>query len=277
MFWDGRADSREAQARGPLFNADEMANSDVAALAKRLRALSYLADLMTAANLPRTASDKQLVQAGTQALAADQAQDRDFHPVSSKFDAVQDGRAAFTAQESRGVAVFNDPQRGNCASCQTSNPGPAGERALFTNFRYFALGVPRNISSATADPAFFDLGLCGPLRADLAGRADLCGMFRVPTLRNIALTAPYFHNAALKTLDEVVAFYATRDSDPARWYPSVDGQVQCFNDLPAAYRTNVQRGAPFDAPGGRPPLNTQDVADIVVFLQTLSDGYVASP
>lgn len=274
LFWDGRADSREAQARGPLFNADEMANTDVAALASRLRALSYLADLMTAAKLPRGASDEQLVQASTQALAAYQAQDSDFHPFSSKFDAVQDGRAAFSAQEARGLAVFNDPQRGNCASCHSSSPGPAGQRALFTNFRYFALGVPRNVSKATADTAFFDLGLCGPMRNDLASRAELCGLFRVPTLRNIAQTAPYFHNAALATLDEVVAFYATRDSDPARWYPSVGGQVRRFNDLPTAYRANVQRGAPFDAPGGRPPLNPQDVADIVVFLQTLSDGFV---
>ncbi|CAN5304929.1 cytochrome c peroxidase [soil metagenome] len=274
LFWDGRADSREAQARGPLFNADEMANTDVAALATRLRALSVLADLMTVAQLPRTASDAQLVQASTQAIAAYQAQDVDFHPFSSKFDAVQDGRTTFTAQESRGLAVFNDPQRGNCASCHTSRPGPAGERALFTNFRYFALGVPRNVSKATADPAFFDLGLCGPQRADLAARADLCGMFRVPTLRNIALTAPYFHNAALQTLDEAVAFYASRDSEPARWYPSVGGQVQRFNDLPAAYRANVQHGAPFDLQAGRPSLNAQDVADIVVFLQTLSDGFV---
>lgn len=277
LFWDGRANSRVEQARGPLFNADEMANADAAALAVKLRALPYAADLRAAANLPAAATDDQLVDAAVTAIARYQADDASFHPFTSKFDAVQDGRATFTAQEQRGLNLFNDPQRGNCASCHDSRPtpGPAGlNRALFTNFSYHALAVPRNQSRATADPAFFDLGLCA--RADLAGRAGLCGLFRTPTLRNVALTGPYFHNASFATLEDVVAFYATRDTDPARWYPTVNGQVQLYNDLPALYRANVQQGAPFRRAGQPPALNAQDVADIVAFLRTLSDGFTSA-
>lgn len=277
LFWDGRASSRIEQARGPLFNADEMANASVTSLATRLRALPYLSDLQAAAGLPRAATDDQLVDAAVNALARYQASDTKFHPFTSKFDAVQDGRASFTAQEQRGLAAFNDAQRGNCASCHDSRPAPGLNRALFTNFSYHALGVPRNKSQATANPAFFDLGLCGPQRTDLAGRRDLCGQFRTPSLRNVALSAPYFHNASFATLEDVVAFYATRDLDPGRWYPVVNGQVQIYNDLPAIYRTNVQQGAPFRRPGQPPAITPQDAADIVAFLRTLTDGYQATP
>lgn len=277
LFWDGRASSRAEQARGPLFNADEMANTDVAALATRLRALPYVADLRAAASLTAAATDGQLVDAAVTALARYQADDPKFRAFTSKFDAVQDGRAAFTAQEQRGLNLFNDPQRGNCASCHSSRPvpvQPGQARALFTDFSYHALGVPRNTSQATRDPAFFDLGLCA--RSDLASRAAVCGQFRTPSLRNVALTGPYFHNASFATLEDAVAFYATRDLDPVRWYPVVGGQVQLYNNLPAVYRANVQHGAPFRRPGQPPALSGQDVADVVAFLHTLSDGFTTA-
>ena len=274
LFWDGRADTRAAQTAGPLFGAAEMANADVPGLAAKVRASAAFADLATAYALPVAADDASVVAALQQALAAYQAGDAEFHPFSAKFDAVQAGTASYSAAEARGLAVFEDPQRGNCASCHSTRPPPGQAHALFTNYGYFALGVPRNASDATADPSFFDLGLCGPKRTDLVADATQCGRFRVPTLRNVALTAPYFHNARFATLDEVVGFYATRDTDPARWYPSVGGVVQKFDDLPAQYRGNVRQGPPFNRPGdARPLLSAGDVADVVAFLGTLTDGY----
>jgi cytochrome c peroxidase len=273
--WDGRADTRAAQALGPLLAANEMAQPDAAAVVRAVRALPYYSELAFAYSLPADASDAEVLQATQQALEDYQAGDEDYQPYTSKFDAVQRGQTRFTAQEERGLALFNDPQRGNCASCHSSTPPPGETLPEFTNFGYFALGVPRNTSAATADPAFFDLGLCGPVRTDLSNRTDLCGLFKVPTLRNVALTAPYFHNGAIATLEEAVAFYATRDSDPARWYPTVGGVVQRFNDLPAAYHGNVNRQPPFGLPPpGGPRLSPQDVQDIVSFLGTLTDGYV---
>ena len=275
LTWDGRADNRAAQARLPLLAAHEMANGDQAALAQRLRALPYVAQLRFAYSLPVNASDAQLVDAAAQALADYQAGDASFQPYTSKFDASLEGRATLSAQEARGLALFIDPRRGNCAVCHTSTPPPGASKPLFTNFTYHALGVPRNASHATRDSSFFDLGLCGPRRTDLRDLGALCGMFRVPTLRNVALTAPYFHNAAIATLEDAVAFYATRDSDPAHWYPVVNGQVQRFNDLPPQYHANVSFEAPFNQQVGAPPaLSAQDVQDIVAFLRTLSDGYV---
>ncbi len=272
LFWDGRADSRVAQARGPLFSDVEMANADVAAFARRLRAVPYFPDLLTVASLGASASDEELLDAALRALAAYQAADVEFHLFNSRYDAFLDGRGTLTAQEERGLRLFNDPAAGNCAACHPSAPGAGGERPLFTNFSYAALGVPRNHARANDDPAFFDLGLCGPRRTDLAGRSDLCGMFRVPTLRNVARTAPYFHNAAFATLEEAVAFHATRDTNPELWYPTVNGVVLKFDDLPPAYHANVATSAPFGgAAGTAPPLSPQDVADIVAFLGTLTD------
>lgn len=273
--WDGRADSRAAQALGPLLAANEMAHANSAAVVARVRTLPYFAQLLAASELDAAASDAQVLQALQGALQSYQAGDVDYQPYTSKFDAVQDGRAAFSAQEARGLVIFNSPQQGNCASCHSSTP-PAGQtRALFTNFGYFALGVPRNHSTATADPAFFDMGLCGPVRTDLSHRTDLCGKFKVPTLRNVALTAPYFHNGAVATLQDAVSFYATRDLDPARWYPVVNGVVDKFNDLPTAYRGNVEQQSPFGLQPGQPPrLSAQDVQALVAFLHTLTDGFV---
>lgn len=274
--WDGRANSRAEQAAGPLLDSSEMANADVAAVAQKVRGLSYFNDFVSQFNVPVAATDQQIFEKLQTALQSYQELDTDYLLFNSKFDKVADGTATFTAAEQRGLAIFNNPNQGNCASCHTSRNGPNGERPVFTNFSYAALGLPRNPQiQKNADPTFFDMGLCGPKRTDLSARTDLCGQFKVPTLRNIALTAPYFHNASVSSLTEAVSFYATRDIDPGHWYPSVNDK---FNDLPVAYRGNVLRTVPFGQQrGDRPLLSAQDVADLVSFLQTLTDDRTAPP
>lgn len=273
FFWDGRAASRAEQVLGPLFNPREMANTTVDGLAAKVRQAPYYTDLVRLFSPTRTLRNQQVVELLQRALAAYQAGDSDFARFTSKYDQVLDGTATLTTAEARGLAVFNSPQRGNCASCHPSAVGPDGARPLFTDFRYHALGLPRNPAvQANADPNFRDMGLCGPDRNDLALRVDLCGAFRVPTLRNVARTAPYFHNATSPTLDNAVSFYATRDIDPARWYPLLNGQPDKFNDLPLGFRGNVVTTAPFGlGAGGRPRLTAQDASDLVAFLLTLSD------
>jgi cytochrome c peroxidase len=171
----------------------------------------------------------------------------------------------------RGLALFNDPAKGNCASCHLSTVKPDGAFPLFTDFGHIAIGVPRNRGiKANADPAFFDLGLCGPLRTDLKDRADYCGRFRTPTLRNVALRRSFFHNGAITTLEEAVRFYAQRDTNPARWYGAAGKK---FDDLPPRYHANINTDAPFGgAPGAAPALSDAEVADVVAFLRTLTDA-----
>ena len=275
--WDGRASTRVEQAAGPLLDPSEMANGDVASVAGKVRQLPYFNDFISVFGLPATPSDAQIFEHLKTALQTYQQQDPDYLLFNSKFDRYLDGYATLSAQEARGLRLFNDPNKGNCMSCHTSQTGSQGERPLFTNFSYAALGLPRNAQIlANADSGFFDMGLCGPKRTDLSARTDLCGQFKVPTLRNIELTAPYFHNASMTTLTQAVSFYATRDIQPERWYPTVAGVVQRFDDLPLPLRANVTMVRPFGLrPGDAPILNAQDVADLVAFLRTLNDDLTA--
>jgi cytochrome c peroxidase len=136
--------------------------------------------------------------------------------------------------------------------------------------------MPRNPRIAVnGDPAFFDLGLCGPERKDLAAHRDLCGAFKVPTLRNVARTALYFHNGAFGELREAVDFYARRDTEPGAWYPEGAAGVRKFDDLPPGLEGSVNvTEVPYDRKAGETPaLTPAEVDDIVAFLGTLDDGY----
>ena len=79
----------------------------------------------------------------------------------------------------------------------------------------------------------------------------------------------------MKNLREAVAFYSRRDTHPHEWYPTVDGKVQKFNDLPKIHHKNINsEEAPYDRkPGQKPVLSEQEIDDVVAFLHTLTDGY----
>lgn len=272
---DGRADTLAAQAHLPLLNPLELDSGSDETLARRIRGAVWAPAFKT---LFGDADAATTVRQLTEALQAFQQEDARFHPYDSKFDQVQAGRAQFSAAELRGQLAFRDPQRGNCAACHVDAPAADGKPPLFTNFGYAATGVPRNAAiPANADPAYVDLGLCGPQRTDLADKPALCGLFRTPGLRNVASRQAFFHNGVMHSLEQVLDFYNTRDTAPERWYPVVGGVVQKFDDLPAAYRANATRQAPLDGrpAGSAPPMSAQDLADIACYLRTLSDGFVA--
>ena len=276
---DGAAASRQQQAAIPLLNPDEMANTSAAAAvaAVRIGAHAPMFKHVFGADVFKHPA-RAFADIGT-ALAAFQAEDPGFHPYTSKFDAVMSGHARFTPQELRGYALFNDPRKGNCASCHIDVPGPGGRPAPFTDYAYAALGVPRNPAiPANRDVHYYDMGLCGPYRRDLARQTRYCGMFKTPTLRNAATRQVFFHNGAFHTLAEVIRFYVERDTDPRKWYPVVHGKVMAYNDLPPRYRGNVDHSdAPMDRTrGDKPALNALQIADVVAFLKTLDDGYAAT-
>jgi cytochrome c peroxidase len=203
---------------------------------------------------------------------------QEFAPFTSKYDAFLAGRTQLSAQELRGLALFNDPTRGNCAGCHPSARGPKGEPPMFTDFTYDNFGVPRNADiPANADPTYFDLGLCGPFRTDLAANhPELCGAFKVPTLRNIALTAPYFHNGRFASLRDALEFYVQRDTSPEKFYPlDASGRPLKFNDLPDEFKNNVNTTeVPYDrGPGDVPALDSADIDDVIAFLNALTDGF----
>ena len=273
---DGAAQTLHEQALLPLLNPAEMANADVAAVAAKLRASSYAAQFRRVFGDAVFDHPADAVAKGGAALQAFQEQDASFEPYTSKFDAAMSGNARFTAQELRGYTTFNNPRKGNCAKCHLDAPGPGGRPAQFTDFGMVALGVPRNPEiPANRDRRFFDLGVCGPVRKDLARETGFCGMFKTPTLRNSASRRVFFHNGRFHAMDELLRFYAERDTDPDKWYPRVDGKLVPFDDLPATYRVNVDRvDVPFTLHVGQKPLlDDADIRDLAVFLKTLDDGW----
>jgi cytochrome c peroxidase len=276
LTWDGRVDRGADQARIPLLSDFEMGNRGEADVARRVLAAGHGKDIAAIAG-PRAVADPAAVfKTALKALEIYQQDYRTFYPYSSKYDAVLAGKAELTLPEAHGLELFNAPNKGNCASCHISRRGNDGTPPQFTDYGLIALGVPRNGDiPANKDPAYFDLGLCGPLRTDFLKREDYCGLFRTPTLRNVALRQTFFHNGAVHSLRDAVRFYVERETQPERWYPrKADGSIDKYDDLPERPRANVNMDPPFDRKAGdAPALTAAEIDDVVAFLGTLTDGY----
>jgi cytochrome c peroxidase len=310
FFRDGRAKTLAAQAALPFITDFEMANTDAAAVIARLQTRPYLADFVALYGQSVLGDPASALQDMAAALAAFETEDAQFHPFSSKYDSFQAGKATLTAQELRGLAKFNDPSKGNCAACHPSTSADGVTPPMFTDFSYDNLGLPRNpnipANSDTAAPAstpvnstdgvhsYYDIGICGPFRDNIGiNLFGICGQFKVPTLRNIAVTAPYFHNGRFATLAAALQFYVQRDTNPNLFYPTTaDGSVTKFDDLPAIYGglfvANINIPAsdagyvgnvntleiPYNRHiGDQPALTADDINDVIAFLCTLTDGF----
>jgi cytochrome c peroxidase len=310
FFRDGRAATLADQAAEPFTTGFEMANADAAAVIAKLQTRPYLADFTALYGASVLNDAATALQRMAQAIAAYETEATEFHPFTSKYDFFQKGQATLTTQELRGLGLFNNPTKGNCAACHPSTSGNGVTPPLFTDFSFDNLGVPRNIhipsnNSATAlaytptnstdgVESYYDLGICGPLRDNGAQNlSGICGQFKVPTLRNIAVTAPYFHNGQFATLTDAIGFYVRRDTNPAEFYPTAsDGSTTKFDDLPALYGGqftvnidepgsdagyvgNVNTGEiPYNRlMGDTPALDANDINDLITFLCTLTDGF----
>jgi cytochrome c peroxidase len=277
LFWDGRADTLQDQALGPLLNPLEIDGGSVDAVAAKLRHAPYASRLVqlfgaSVFDTPRFAVAEALFAVGRY-----QIEDPSFHPYTSKFDAWLEGEARLNKAEMRGYLLFNDPHKANCGGCHLDQPTRDGLPPMFTDQQFEALGAPRNAAlSVNRDAGYFDLGICGPYRSDMRKQAQYCGMFLTPTLRNVATRHAFFHNGVFHSLRQVLDFYNFRDVDPGRVYPrAADGEVEKLNDLPPEYRANIDvTDPPFDRkPGDAPAMTSQDEDDLIAFLQTLTDGY----
>ena len=331
FMWDGRAATLADQAGMPLLNPLEMNAPSKAAVVTAVQNGTY-------ANLFKQAfgasvfgnTDTAFAAIGT-AIQAYETEDLSFHPYSSKFDLYVHNKVGgkLTAAEDRGLRIFNDGGTANCSACHYAGVNFNGSQGLMTDFTYQAIGAPRNDSSIPgnpdpipandADPTYFDMGLCGPLRTDhtpaqLGTPDPYCAKFKVPTLRNAATRSVFFHNGVFHSLNQVVHFYNTRDTNPEYWYPSTGGSgtavatpswalqlnvvpgatVNKFNDIPLDEQGNVDEEVPLGTgttppdnvnattlgngvlprdPGSTPSMTDDQIADLICFLGTLSDGY----
>lgn len=230
FFWDERAATLEAQVLLPIQNEVEMGMT-LPALEARLNAEPYYTDLFNQTFGTTTITSNLIARALAQFV-------RSIISTQSKYDlGVASNFTNFTVEENQGRAIYNNPAQGNCAACHgTDNfvPGP---------------GPPFN--NGLENP-YVDKGV-----GEVSGRAQDEGLFKVPSLRNIELTAPYMHDGRFATLEQVVEFY----NSGVVAHPNLSGPMRA--------------GGP-NGPPRRLNLTTAQKAALVAFMKTLTDTSVTT-
>ena len=191
QFWDGRAPSLEKQAEGPVANPVEMAQT-LEGVEKRLMSDAGYRAAFEKAFGPGPITYEMVGKA----IASFE---RTVVSGNSPFDRYFYGgdKSALSKAAQRGLEVFRDPKKGNCAECHT-----IGEKhALFADNKFHNLGVGVKLALGGV-PELTDQG-----RYDVTKNDADRGAFKTPSLRNVAQTAPYMHDGSLKTLKEVVDLY----------------------------------------------------------------------
>jgi cytochrome c peroxidase len=218
QFWDGRAMNLTDQAKGPILNPLEMNATSKQSVIDQVRSGSY-AHLFMKVWGKDVFERADLAYDDLAASIAEYEKTNEVNSFSSKYDDVLKGVAVLTDQETRGFALFKG--KAKCDQCHSSTSNTVNGRVLFTDFSYDNTGVPKNPNNKFYSLAvkynpdgtgFVDLGLGGQLKQQSEN-----GKFKVPSLRNVALTAPYMHNGYFAILKDVIRFYNTRDIPGAGW------------------------------------------------------------
>nr|WP_321508132.1 cytochrome c peroxidase [uncultured Celeribacter sp.] len=265
QFHDGRAATLEEQAGGPPLNPIEMGMPSQEAVVERITEnpdyLVAFKDLFG----PQVFDDPQATyDAMTRAIAAYERTD-EFAPFDSKYDRYLRGEAELTREELLGETLFFSQQFTNCNLCHQLNRQAATEGETFTNYEYHNIGVPENgalrdmngVGRGTTDRGLVQNAMVGEV-------PEMVGKFKVPTLRNVAVTGPYMHNGVFEDLRTVVLFYNT------------------YNTKSEARKINPETGEPFEPPEvpqnlsleeleTGPALEDREIDALVAFMKTLTD------
>ncbi len=259
QFWDGRANTLAEQAKMPLLNPVEMGMKNKESVLQAINDpqnknyTQYRKLFKKVYGTSLKDWEKNIttfVEKNYDNLAdaiATYEKSKELNPFHSKFDLYLAGETKLTEQELRGLQLFNG--KGRCSSCHTSEASidASGKITppLFTDFTYDNIGIPKNNHPLLKNNPI-DLGL-----GAREGLKEQAGKFKVPTLRNIGLTAPYGHNGYFATLKDIVHFYNTRD----------DGTWPAPEVMENLNKDEL----------GNLGLTDQEENDLVQFLHTLSD------
>lgn len=228
LFWDGRANSIEKQALEPVTNPVEMHNTWENAVGS-LQNHSEYPELFNKAFGTATISKELAAKAIAQF-------ERTLISANSPFDKYLLGEGTLTPQEINGFAIFMDEARGDCFHCHGSEFNPLWTDNIFHNNGLDAIITDKGLGAVTGDP-------------------NQDGLFKSPSLRNLAYTAPYMHDGRFETLDEVINHY----SEGLVYSPTIDPLMK------AVSRGGVQ-------------LTESDKADLKAFLLSLSDpSFINNP
>ena len=265
MFWDGREPDLEGQAGGPPLNPIEMGMPDRASVVVRLRENPDYVTSMTELFGPQVFDDPETAYgAMTQAIAAYE-RTPEFAPFDSKYDRYLRGEYQLTRDEELGRLLFFSEQFTNCNLCHQLSRNPLDQQETFTNYQYHNIGTPVNRAARVVNgspPLMIDAGLLA--NPGVKDPAQI-GKFKVPTLRNVAVTGPYMHNGVFQDLRTVVAFYNRYNSkaESAQINPETGAP---WGDIPVAEtlsETELTHG---------PALDDRRIDALVAFLKTLTDS-----
>lgn len=263
LFHDGRAADLAGQAAEPFTNPIEMGLPDAAAVVRRvLEKPQYVAALSAhfgSAVLDETGATFRAI---TEAIAAYE-RSPEFIAFDSRYDRYLRGEYRLTRDEEIGRMLFFS-QVINCHSCHLADARENRPREPFTTFRYHNIGVPPNERLGHANGTSPDWRDAGLLDNPAVAEESAAGKFRVPTLRNVAVTGPYMHNGVFRDLETAIRFYnrytltdrwsQTNPETGERWHePEVPGTID--NAL-------LQAGQ---------PMSEMQVRAIVAFLRALTD------
>lgn len=260
LFHDGRANTLADQAAGPPLNPIEMGLVDKQMLVDRLSEKQTYIDTfkkLFGADVFNDAS--QVYQGMSNAIMAFE-QTNLFMPFDSKYDRYLRGEVKLTKEEELGKVLFFSEQFTNCNQCHQLSRSPIYAKETFTNYQYHNIGVPENkalraVTGVTAK----DMGL---FHNPQINQASAKGKFKVPTLRNVAITGPYMHNGVFQDLTTVIQFYdkynnPVRKLNPETGKPWAQPEIAANLDL-----KNLEKG---------PALDDRRVNALVAFLKTLTD------
>jgi cytochrome c peroxidase len=215
QFWDGRAPSLEKQAEGPVQNPVEMANT-LAAVEQKLNADPEYREEFAKAWGPGPIT-YEMVEKSIASF------ERTVISGNSPFDRWKYGHdeTAVTSSVKRGFIVFASTKKANCAVCHT-----VGDKyALFTDNKFHDIGIGVDMGKII-DPG---------LNAVTHNQTDLA-KFKTPSLRNIALTAPYMSDGSLKDLKQVIDFYIGAGNSN----PNLDNEIHVLDFLTGQERSDLQ-------------------------------------
>ncbi|MFT5606903.1 MAG: cytochrome c peroxidase [Parvicella sp.] len=265
QFMDGRAKGLVEQARGPILNATEMAMRSVDQVANRIRAVPiYKASLTALFPTVDLTQGESLFEAISLSIAAFE-QTVLFSTFNSKYDRSLRGEIKLTKQEELGRTLFFSQQFTNCSSCHQLQPLPTSKKETFSNYEYHNIGTPSNRVllrlGKEMDQDLLDVGLLG--NPDITSLVNK-GKFKVPTLRNIAVTAPYMHNGVFNDLSTVLAFYNKYNSKNEKRQINPETNERWV-------KPEVPENISLELLQQGPALDHKKLAALEAFLETLTD------
>lgn len=204
QFWDGRESTLEGQAGGPPLNPIEMGMSSKKDVVDRLKESSfYLQSFKQIFGEDIFLNDEKAYEAMTKAIASFEKTD-EFSPFDSKYDRFLRGEYDLTPLEDLGMSLFFSNNNTSCSNCHVLN-GEGREKETFSNYEFHNIGTPINKELREKNGVKdIDLGLLANSKIE---NKEQKGRYKTPTLRNVAVTAPYMHNGVFKDLKTVVLFY----------------------------------------------------------------------